>query len=60
MHEISNYACKLTLHFFLSLYLFVVECVDTYRIQPANCSVERTAADALKTVPAHFDAPIIN
>lgn len=37
-----------------------VECVDTYRIQPANCSVERSTADALKTVPAHFDQPIIN
>lgn len=36
-----------------------VECVDTYRIQPKNCSVERTTADALTTVPAHFDSPII-
>lgn len=35
-----------------------VECVDTYRIQPKNCSTTRTTADALTTVPAHFDAPI--
>lgn len=41
-------------HFFL----YIVECVDTYRIQPNNCSVERTTADALTTVPAHFDALI--
>ena len=36
-----------------------VECVDTYRIQPKNCSPERTDADALDTVPAHFDAPLV-
>lgn len=35
-----------------------VECVDTYRIQPKNCSTTRTTADALVTVPAHFDAPL--
>ncbi|CAH0389089.1 unnamed protein product [Bemisia tabaci] len=33
-----------------------VECVDTYRHQPKNCSVERSPEDALLTVPAHFDA----
>lgn len=32
-----------------------VECVDTHRLQPQNCSSGRTAADALDTVPAHFD-----
>jgi 6-phosphofructo-2-kinase / fructose-2,6-biphosphatase 3 len=32
-----------------------VECVDTYRVQPTNCSIKRTADDALTTVPAHFD-----
>lgn len=35
-----------------------VECVDTYRIQPKNCSPERTDADALDTVPAHFDTAL--
>ncbi|XP_059619083.1 6-phosphofructo-2-kinase/fructose-2,6-bisphosphatase-like isoform X2 [Phlebotomus argentipes] len=35
-----------------------VECVDTYRVQPQNCSPGRTDADALQTVPAHFDAPL--
>lgn len=49
---------KLT-HSFLSSFFFVVECVDTYRIQPSNCSVERTTADALTTVPAHFDSDVL-
>jgi len=35
-----------------------VECVDTYRVQPKNCSPDRNASDALDTVPAHFDAPL--
>ncbi|XP_037924877.1 6-phosphofructo-2-kinase/fructose-2,6-bisphosphatase-like isoform X2 [Hermetia illucens] len=35
-----------------------VECVDTYRVKPKNCTTERTSADALGTVPAHFDAPL--
>ncbi|XP_055684944.1 6-phosphofructo-2-kinase/fructose-2,6-bisphosphatase-like isoform X2 [Lutzomyia longipalpis] len=35
-----------------------IECVDTYRVQPKNCSPGRTDADALQTVPAHFDAPL--
>lgn len=35
-----------------------VECVDTYRIQPKNCSPERTDADALDTVPAHYDTSL--
>lgn len=33
-----------------------VECVDTYRKQPKNCSELRTEEDALMTVPAHFDS----
>ncbi|XP_046407290.1 6-phosphofructo-2-kinase/fructose-2,6-bisphosphatase-like isoform X1 [Ischnura elegans] len=32
-----------------------VECVDTYRKKPKNCSPGRTADDALLTVPAHYD-----
>ncbi|XP_054268628.1 6-phosphofructo-2-kinase/fructose-2,6-bisphosphatase-like isoform X1 [Macrosteles quadrilineatus] len=32
-----------------------VECVDTYRKQPKNCSVARPAEEALLTVPAHYD-----
>ncbi|KAL3273128.1 hypothetical protein HHI36_014582 [Cryptolaemus montrouzieri] len=32
-----------------------IECVDTNRAKPTNCSETRTAEDALKTVPAHFD-----
>ncbi|XP_049950309.1 6-phosphofructo-2-kinase/fructose-2,6-bisphosphatase-like [Schistocerca serialis cubense] len=33
-----------------------VECVDTYRQQPKNCSPDRTTQDALITVPSHYDA----
>ncbi|XP_037037653.1 6-phosphofructo-2-kinase/fructose-2,6-bisphosphatase-like isoform X1 [Bradysia coprophila] len=33
-----------------------VKCVDTFRQQPKNCSPERSEADVLETVPAHFDA----
>ncbi|PNF19507.1 6-phosphofructo-2-kinase/fructose-2,6-bisphosphatase [Cryptotermes secundus] len=33
-----------------------VECVDTYRKQPKNCSADRTTDDALLTVPSHFDS----
>lgn len=32
-----------------------VECVDTHRMQPKNCSINRTTADALVTVPSHYD-----
>ncbi|XP_063698393.1 6-phosphofructo-2-kinase/fructose-2,6-bisphosphatase-like [Culicoides brevitarsis] len=35
-----------------------VECVDTYRYQPKDCSLSRTTTDALKTVPAHYDSPL--
>ena len=33
-----------------------VECVDTYRKQPRNCTEVRTAEEALKTVPKHYDS----
>ncbi|KAG7312263.1 hypothetical protein JYU34_001735 [Plutella xylostella] len=32
-----------------------IECVDTHRKQPKNCSINRTTADALVTVPSHYD-----
>ncbi|RVE45447.1 hypothetical protein evm_009882 [Chilo suppressalis] len=32
-----------------------VECVDTHRKQPMNCSITRSASDALTTVPSHYD-----
>ncbi|XP_060823762.1 6-phosphofructo-2-kinase/fructose-2,6-bisphosphatase-like isoform X2 [Bombus pascuorum] len=34
-----------------------IECVNTTRVKPQNCSADRTADDALLTVPAHFDIP---
>ncbi|XP_023937273.1 6-phosphofructo-2-kinase/fructose-2,6-bisphosphatase [Bicyclus anynana] len=32
-----------------------IDCVDTHRKQPKNCSINRTTADALVTVPSHYD-----
>lgn len=32
-----------------------VDCVNTFRTQPKNCTASRSATDALKTVPSHFD-----
>ncbi|KAL4710905.1 hypothetical protein ACJJTC_002535 [Scirpophaga incertulas] len=32
-----------------------VDCVDTHRKQPMNCSITRSASDALVTVPSHYD-----
>lgn len=45
----EGYKCRLE---FIKLN---VECVDTYRKQPKNCSEERTTQDALLTVPSHYD-----
>lgn len=33
-----------------------IECVDTNRAKPTNCSVNRSSEDALLTVPAHLDS----
>lgn len=32
-----------------------VDCVDTTRAKPTNCSPNRTDEEALGTVPAHFE-----
>ncbi|XP_063365713.1 6-phosphofructo-2-kinase/fructose-2,6-bisphosphatase-like [Cydia amplana] len=32
-----------------------IECVDTHRQQPKNCSITRSSIDALVTVPSHYD-----
>lgn len=34
-----------------------IECVNTTRTKPQNCAANRTADDALLTVPAHYDIP---
>ncbi|XP_074098073.1 6-phosphofructo-2-kinase/fructose-2,6-bisphosphatase isoform X2 [Cotesia typhae] len=34
-----------------------IECVNTTRNKPVNCSANRTDNDALRTVPAHYDIP---
>ncbi|XP_011635866.1 6-phosphofructo-2-kinase/fructose-2,6-bisphosphatase-like [Pogonomyrmex barbatus] len=41
----------------LEFFKLPIECVNTTRVKPTNCSGDRTAADALITVPAHFDIP---
>lgn len=41
----------------LEFYKLPIECVNTTRVKPTNCSADRTADDALITVPAHFDIP---
>ncbi|XP_020297034.1 6-phosphofructo-2-kinase/fructose-2,6-bisphosphatase-like isoform X2 [Pseudomyrmex gracilis] len=41
----------------LEFFKLPIECVNTTRVKPKNCSGDRTAADALITVPAHFDMP---
>ncbi|CAG9839675.1 unnamed protein product [Diabrotica balteata] len=33
-----------------------IECVDTNRAKPLNCSEDRTAEDALLTLPKHYDS----
>lgn len=33
-----------------------IDCVDTTRAKPVNCSEDRSAEDALLTLPAHFDS----
>ncbi|KAJ8875930.1 hypothetical protein PR048_023838 [Dryococelus australis] len=46
----EGYSCRLE---FIKL---PVECVDTYRQQPKNCSGTRSQKEALVTVPSHFDS----
>ncbi|XP_050461906.1 6-phosphofructo-2-kinase/fructose-2,6-bisphosphatase-like isoform X1 [Cataglyphis hispanica] len=41
----------------LEFFKLPIECVNTTRVKPKNCSGDRTAADALITVPDHFDIP---
>jgi hypothetical protein len=31
-----------------------VECVDTFRPRPKNCTLRRSESDALETVPTHY------
>lgn len=33
-----------------------IDCVDTNRAKPLNCSEDRSAEDALLTLPAHYDS----
>lgn len=41
----------------LEFFKLPIECVNTTRVKPKNCSVNRTADDALITVPEHFEVP---
>ncbi|XP_012340499.1 6-phosphofructo-2-kinase/fructose-2,6-bisphosphatase isoform X2 [Apis florea] len=41
----------------LEFFKLPIECVNTTRVKPNNCSADRSADDALITVPPHFDIP---
>ncbi|KAG7206708.1 hypothetical protein KM043_000381 [Ampulex compressa] len=41
----------------LEFFKLPIECVDTTRVKPTNCSADRTSDDALITVPDHYDIP---
>lgn len=50
---------KLTTHgydFKVDYVKFEVNCVDTYRQKPKNCSADRSISEILTTIPAHFDS----
>ncbi|KAK9708821.1 6-phosphofructo-2-kinase [Popillia japonica] len=50
---------KLTLHghsYRMETVKMPIECVDTNRAKPTNCSISRTSDDALLTLPAHYDS----
>lgn len=50
---------KITLHgysYSVETVKMPVDCVDTNRAKPVNCSVGRSAEDALLTLPAHYDS----
>ena len=51
--RVSSYGYNYKVDFFK----LPIECVNTIRVKPNNCSADRTADDALLTVPAHFDIP---
>ncbi|XP_018016342.1 6-phosphofructo-2-kinase/fructose-2,6-bisphosphatase-like isoform X2 [Hyalella azteca] len=42
------YGCK------VELFKIPIDCVDTHRCKPLNCSMNRSADDALITVPPHY------
>ncbi|XP_015110998.1 6-phosphofructo-2-kinase/fructose-2,6-bisphosphatase isoform X1 [Diachasma alloeum] len=51
--RVSSYGFEYRLEFIK----LPIECVNTTRTKPKNCSANRTADDALITVPAHYDIP---
>ncbi|PBC28824.1 6-phosphofructo-2-kinase/fructose-2,6-bisphosphatase isoform X1 [Apis cerana] len=51
--RVSSQGYNYTLEFFK----LPIECVNTTRVKPNNCSADRSADDALITVPPHFDIP---
>jgi len=54
LHTIMRVACSSADGCRLELIPLSIECVDTNRAKPMNCSENRTAEEALLTVPAHF------
>lgn len=59
MHVPLHTIIKLTLQgysYTMETIKMPIDCVDTNRAKPANCSINRSAEDALMTVPAHYDS----
>lgn len=54
LHTIMRLVFSSTEGYKLELIPLSIECVDTNRAKPTNCSETRTTEDALLTVPAHF------
>lgn len=59
LHVPLHTIIKLTLHghsYTMETVKMPVDCVDTNRPKPLNCSLGRTSEEALRTVPTHFDS----
>lgn len=59
MHVPLHTIIKLTLrgyYYTMETVKMPIDCVDTNRAKPTNCSINRTAEDALMTLPSHFDS----
>lgn len=63
-YQIESMRCRIKLIFpenrnlcdsKIIIFLPTILGVDTYRTQPKNCASNRSADEALSSVPAHFD-----
>lgn len=54
LHTVMRVHCVDSMPAHLEMIPLHVDCVDTHRHRPQNVSVDRTLAEALVTVPAHY------